>query len=266
MIKLFRHIRRSLLAENKFSKYLLYAIGEIVLVVFGILIALAINNRNEENAKNEQVDLYLQNLTERIEEDQERFANLFQVANFRYHSIQYLLKMSGNAAYDATGDGFDPPPYQSWIWEAPVPQEYDSAFVDLAYLWSHRISLADLNTSVLDEMKSTGTLSQIKDDQLKESIYEYYRFWSVAQGSIHKIRHDRIISDWERSLGEEGVVTSEVNKLDNPLVILVNNPKRAYLLKRMARESGWHLTSLNRSKLRADSVLSHIKDYQKPTK
>ena len=48
MIKFFRRIRQQLLTENKFSKYLLYAIGEIVLVVIGILIALQINNWNEK--------------------------------------------------------------------------------------------------------------------------------------------------------------------------------------------------------------------------
>ena len=48
MIKFFRHIRQRLLSENKFSKYLLYAIGEIVLVIIGILIALQINNKNEQ--------------------------------------------------------------------------------------------------------------------------------------------------------------------------------------------------------------------------
>ena len=47
MIKFFRKIRQRLLTENKFSKYLLYAIGEIALVVIGILIALSINNWNE---------------------------------------------------------------------------------------------------------------------------------------------------------------------------------------------------------------------------
>ncbi|MCW5515439.1 DUF6090 family protein [Muriicola sp. Z0-33] len=47
MIKFFRKIRQQLLTENKLSKYLLYAIGEIVLVVIGILIALSINNWNE---------------------------------------------------------------------------------------------------------------------------------------------------------------------------------------------------------------------------
>lgn len=47
MIKFFRHIRQRLLTENKFSKYLIYAFGEIILVVVGILIALSINNWNE---------------------------------------------------------------------------------------------------------------------------------------------------------------------------------------------------------------------------
>ena len=47
MIKLFRNIRKQLLNENKTTKYLKYAIGEIVLVVIGILIALQINNWNE---------------------------------------------------------------------------------------------------------------------------------------------------------------------------------------------------------------------------
>ena len=47
MIKFFRKIRQRLLTENKFSKYLIYAIGEIILVVIGILIALWINNWNE---------------------------------------------------------------------------------------------------------------------------------------------------------------------------------------------------------------------------
>jgi len=55
MIKFFRNIRKRLVAESKFSKYLLYAIGEIILVVIGILIALQINNWNEnrklENSK-----------------------------------------------------------------------------------------------------------------------------------------------------------------------------------------------------------------------
>jgi type II secretory pathway pseudopilin PulG len=61
MIKFFRRIRQNLIAQDKFSKYLLYAIGEIVLVVIGILIALSINNLNEDRKKR---DLELSTLAE----------------------------------------------------------------------------------------------------------------------------------------------------------------------------------------------------------
>ena len=58
MIKFFRKIRQNLLMENKTGKYLKYAIGEIVLVVIGILIALSINNWNEQT-KTRSAEKYL---------------------------------------------------------------------------------------------------------------------------------------------------------------------------------------------------------------
>src|SRR6056297_3325216 len=62
MIKFFRKIRQKLLTENKLSKYFLYAIGEIILVVFGILIALQINNWNERQKDFAKEQLILKQL------------------------------------------------------------------------------------------------------------------------------------------------------------------------------------------------------------
>ncbi len=71
MIKFFRKIRQRLLAENKISKYLIYAIGEIVLVVIGILIALTINNWNEKRKlKTEEIKL-LKEMKSALESDKE---------------------------------------------------------------------------------------------------------------------------------------------------------------------------------------------------
>ncbi|MEN2281322.1 DUF6090 family protein [Algoriphagus sp. SE2] len=59
MIKFFRKIRQKLLSENKFSKYLLYAIGEIALVMVGILLALQVNNWNESRKERvQEIKLY----------------------------------------------------------------------------------------------------------------------------------------------------------------------------------------------------------------
>ncbi|TLF40227.1 DUF6090 family protein [Maribacter aurantiacus] len=62
MIKFFRKIRQQLLKENRFTKYLLYAIGEIILVVIGILIALQINNWNENRINSKKETIVLANI------------------------------------------------------------------------------------------------------------------------------------------------------------------------------------------------------------
>jgi hypothetical protein len=69
MIKFFRRIRQQLLSENKFSKYLLYAVGEIILVVIGILIALQINNWNDQRKLNQQEQTYYCKIAEDLQVD-----------------------------------------------------------------------------------------------------------------------------------------------------------------------------------------------------
>lgn len=69
MIKFFRKVRQKLLTENKFTKYLLYAIGEILLVVIGILIALQINNNNEDKKARQKEILLLTEMRTNLEDD-----------------------------------------------------------------------------------------------------------------------------------------------------------------------------------------------------
>jgi len=69
MIKFFRKIRQNLLTENKYSKYLLYAIGEIILVVIGILIALQINNWNQESENKKLEIFYMNSLANDLKKD-----------------------------------------------------------------------------------------------------------------------------------------------------------------------------------------------------
>jgi len=73
MIKFFRRIRRQFLSENKFGKYLLYALGEILLVVIGILIAIQINNWNEYKKDRIVEKKVLEGLAKNLEMNIERF-------------------------------------------------------------------------------------------------------------------------------------------------------------------------------------------------
>jgi len=85
MLKIFRKIRAQLLTQNKFSKYLLYAIGEIVLVVIGILIALSINNWNSERINRKQEKEYLSRLVVDLEKDLDNLQRTF--TNFQQKLI-----------------------------------------------------------------------------------------------------------------------------------------------------------------------------------
>ncbi len=82
MVSVFRKIRKELAADSKFAKYMRYAIGEIALVVIGILIALQINNWNDQR-KN---DIEIENLFTSLEKDLEK--NIYEVSglvNFGYY-------------------------------------------------------------------------------------------------------------------------------------------------------------------------------------
>jgi hypothetical protein len=82
MIKIFRKIRQNSLIENKTGKYFKYAIGEIVLVVIGILIALSINNWNEgEKDLNKEITI-LKNIKKDVISD-----TLDITFNIKYHKV-----------------------------------------------------------------------------------------------------------------------------------------------------------------------------------
>ncbi len=97
MIKFFRKIRQHLLTENKFSKYLLYAFGEIALVMIGILLALQVNNWNEEKKETRIEKQRYQNILNDLINDQENIdkmiADLIEKQDIHY----YFYEISQNS-------------------------------------------------------------------------------------------------------------------------------------------------------------------------
>lgn len=103
MIKFFRKIRQNLLMENKFSKYLLYAIGEVILVVIGILIALQINNWNEGNKERAQEQKYLIEIRKNLEADNIQIESVgmeYQNIISKIDSLHIFIKSAEPATTD----------------------------------------------------------------------------------------------------------------------------------------------------------------------
>jgi hypothetical protein len=91
MIKFFRKIRQKLLPENKFSKYLIYAIGEIILVVIGILIALQINNWNEKRILTDKEVRLLNEMLNELKTDSSQFTSKLKSANSKLNATELLI-------------------------------------------------------------------------------------------------------------------------------------------------------------------------------
>ncbi len=96
MIKFFRHIRQKMLTENKFSKYLIYAIGEIILVVIGILIALQINNWSERKKTQEKVNSFITSLKSDLINDLSTISDVIIIQEDRLKALEQSIALGYN--------------------------------------------------------------------------------------------------------------------------------------------------------------------------
>ena len=90
MIKVFRKIRQNLLSQGKTGKYLKYAIGEIVLVVLGILIALSINNWNQSRKQNIAEKEFLEGIKTDLKKDKEYINLVIQLQKPKIEVFDFL--------------------------------------------------------------------------------------------------------------------------------------------------------------------------------
>ena len=152
MIKYFRRIRQQLLTENKFSKYLIYAIGEIILVVIGILIALQVNNANEVRKSNRELDKINQNLLQEFESNQKALNTAINQLKWTKHGSLEVLSMIGKPENELMITNIDSVIEVSLFWPTWKPTNF-----------------------VLIELKSTGKLSLFENSRIKDLLFEYER-------------------------------------------------------------------------------------------
>lgn len=151
MIKFFRHIRKKLITQNRMRKYFFYAIGEIVLVVIGILIALQINNWNEHRKTNNQLKNAIQSVYNDIVSDSLIIHNVLPEVNLRERIIKSLLRRS--YATEANTDTL----IKIMKNEFPIRWYSSPAY----------------NTNTFSNLKSTGAFD-ILPDKIKLSLSDYY--------------------------------------------------------------------------------------------
>ncbi len=151
MIKFFRKIRKGLLTENKFSKYLLYAAGEIILVIIGILIALAISDWNGDRLEKKSEIRALAELKKGILLD----LNLIELEQ---KSINKALASIAQLQIEIKNK------------ERSYDKELDTLFGPV-----YGIRTLRLNKAFYEDLKSSG-LGLIKDADLRLKIVQLFEY------------------------------------------------------------------------------------------
>lgn len=107
MIKFFRQVRKSLINQNKMGKYFKYAIGEIILVVIGILIALQINNWNEQRIQNKEEQVALKNLIQDFEYNYRKLDSILNETKNNMKAQFLILNHTGKKTKNITKKAFN---------------------------------------------------------------------------------------------------------------------------------------------------------------
>ncbi|MBL87033.1 MAG: hypothetical protein CMO82_10290 [Winogradskyella sp.] len=148
MIKFFRNIRRSLLDEGKTSRYLKYALGEIILVVIGILIAIQVNNWNQRRLEKDKMQSYFNKLSEEVEEQ-------ILVIHKLIESESYLEKRHKKALQILASKNQD-----------SIPELLEN-IGSIATAWTNNLSYETFN-----EFLQQGLLIKVEKKELKQSLLE----------------------------------------------------------------------------------------------
>jgi len=208
MIKFFRKIRQKMIAENRVSRYMLYAIGEIILVVFGILIALQVNEWNETRKSQLRKNLLLKGLKVEFE------ANLTQL-----DSVLHYDQLVAKSTYE----------FLHLDWEKAQTLPVDSLRQKLqntSWLWTFDPQNGALRTGI-----SSGNIHLIKNDTLINLLFSWPDV--VADAKENEDRHinlrlesNHIWNRYVRSVNYRGVEHPELgtSKFESDYMGLLQDP------------------------------------------
>ena len=160
MMRIFRQIRQNLLSTGKTAKYLKYAVGEIILVVIGILIALQINNWSSFQKEREIEQSVLKNLRDEFEENLQQIRNDNRLNQASLEAASSLLQ-SGRI-------------------------NYQNSAIDSLVGTALNYATFEAATGVFDETISSGKMRLIQNDSLKSHLSK----WS---GKLDEVGEDEII-------------------------------------------------------------------------
>lgn len=246
MIKFFRNIRQSLLSENKFNKYLIYAIGEIILVVIGILIALQINNWKEQRNNSELENEMRANFNSEFSNNLIKIKKSIRQYEETEEAIRYLMskmkadekelqKENIDSLLAAAVDVFEYHPTQNTLTEILSTGNLnlitnDSLRYELLN-WSAEFDELDEAWKTLDDFNQHMVIPYLTENASMKNI-DKYSLMAWEESSKFNVDYVKLFNDieFENQLDNLGwavvnyrLVLSRLEKLINKIILLTND-------------------------------------------
>jgi len=178
MIKFFRKIRYDLMEKNKTGKYMKYAIGEIVLVVIGILIALQINNWNQNGKMQFQEQDILKGLEIEFKINHDRLVNVMQTSKQSIENANKLMTYFNQDISEIQG------------------VKFDSLLYNIQNVWTFNPRKGLLNSII-----ASGQINLITNVELKNQLASFEDLVNDAQEELDAVsllnaRYNVIIDEY----------------------------------------------------------------------
>ncbi len=204
--------------QNKTGKYLKYAIGEIVLVVIGILIALQINNWNENRKNYKLQKVYLNRLIQDLEEDLNDLESVMEAEDIiSVLSVDALSILGEDTSYVSNNESYKMAKENVTINNGQIIHqksmnliEIGSFGVQLSLLTQQRYF--DLALATYNDLISTGNIEIIEDQELRNIIQTHYA-WMIANLDFQEFVVRPFSIDYRQTLKEYGIVPNSRMKI-----------------------------------------------------
>jgi len=175
MAKIFRTVRINAIFNKNFKKYFLYILGEIVLVVIGILIALEINNQNKIKENSKKEILYLQSFQEDLRKDIGLIRNQLEMKEYLFSELKAVF--------------YEFPDLQN-----RSEEELLEISNSLALIASQNIFVC--NCSTFEAIQNSSDIQVIKDFTLVQLLFNYYTHLNLI------VTHDELSNQYIRNTVE----------------------------------------------------------------
>lgn len=246
VIRVLKRIREKMIANGKVRRYLLYALGEILLVVFGILIALQLNNWNESRLAQIEVNNYIINLKNALNDDISSIRASNSYNSFRLNGVFYLLEhadLDTSRFTEIKWANTTVNDENHTMWTGPYPDTLNRDFTIKIFSTIGRgFGSASFNKSVINELYSTGSFSNIKNDELKQNISAYYRYLNQRLEGYAIQEHEEWANETTRFLRDRyGIFTLDVSGLEDPIETIRGKKDVEHYLRYLALEINYHI-------------------------